>query len=354
MKKKLSKLVPKKFVKRRGHAAETQVSGDKQRITNETVAAHREQMLKGARKYIYPLQHSKHKIVLISTTLFIATVIAFFSYSIVALYRWQGSSTFLYRVTQVIPFPIAKAGQDFISYENYLFELRHYTYYYEMQQELDFDSEAGQQQLAEFKKRALDKVVNDAYVKKLANKQSLTVSDQEVDDEIAIVRNQNRLGSSDQVLEDVLKDFWNWSIDDFKRSLRQELLAQKVVYTLDTETSEQAKKAMAELASGAEFAAVAQKYSEDPATKDDGGQFAGLVDRTNRDLSATTTDVLFGLQEGKVSDIVNVGYGLEILKSIETREDKVRGAHILFLFKDIGEYIQPLKDQQKVRLYVTP
>src|SRR5665811_1430574 len=33
------------------------------RITNETVAEHREAVLSGARKYIYPLQHSKRRIV---------------------------------------------------------------------------------------------------------------------------------------------------------------------------------------------------------------------------------------------------------------------------------------------------
>lgn len=350
MKKKLSKFVPKKLRNRR----KSPVDGDARRITNETVAAHREEMLGHARKYIYPLQHSKHKIVLISTTLFIITVVAFFSYSLVALYRWENSSTFLYRVTQVIPFPVAKVGSDFVAYENYLFELRHYTHYYETQQQLDFNSEAGRQQLAEFKKKALEKVVDDAYVKKLAAEKGITVSDQEVDNQIAIVRNQNRLGSSDQVLEDVLKDFWNWSIDDFKRSLRQQLLAQKVVAALDTETRDNAEQALAELEAGADFAAVAKKYSEDAATKDNGGELGNLVDRTNRDLTAETTDALFKLKEGEVSEVINIGYGLEILKNLEIRDDKIRAAHILFMFEDIGEYLNPLKDQQKARLYITP
>ena len=154
------------------------------RITNETVAAHREEMLGKARKYIYPLQHSKHRIVLISTGIAIAVIITFFSYCTLALYRFQSSSTFLYRVTQVVPFPIARSGGHFISYENYLFELRHYTHYYITQQKLDFNTPEGKQQLVDFRRRALDKVINDSYIKQLAAQRKVSVSDREVDDEV--------------------------------------------------------------------------------------------------------------------------------------------------------------------------
>jgi hypothetical protein len=169
------------------------------RITNETVAAHREEVLGSARKYIYPLQHSKHRIVLVSTSIFIAAIVIFFSYCTLGLYKFQSSSTFLYRVSEVIPFPIARTGSRFVAYENYLFELRHYTHYYENQLKTDFKDPKNEPQLREFKKRALDKVVNDVYVKHLAEMNKVTVSDQEVNDQITLVRNQNRLGSGDKV-----------------------------------------------------------------------------------------------------------------------------------------------------------
>src|SRR5690242_15329650 len=80
------------------------------RITNETVAEHREEVLSSARKYIYPLQHSLRRIVAISASIFVVLVVAFFVYCFLALYKFGTTSTFIYRVTQVIPFPIAKAG----------------------------------------------------------------------------------------------------------------------------------------------------------------------------------------------------------------------------------------------------
>lgn len=348
--KKLPKLRLSKKFKRR--APEPEIREGVPRITNETVAEHREQVLGSARKYIYPLQHSKHRIVVITTGLILAAVVAFFTYSAIALYKLQTTSTFIYRVTQVVPFPVARSGGQFISYENYLFELRHYVHYFEQQQKIDFNSETGKAQLEEYKHQALKKVIDDAYVKRLADQHHITVSNQEVETEIDLVRSQNRLGGGGKVFEDVLKDYWGWSVDDFKRSLRQQLLAQKVAATLDTATNDRAKAALAEIKNGADFGAVAQKYSDDSSTKDNGGDFGFEIDKANRDLSAQTTAALFKLQPGQVSEIINIGYALEIVKTTENTGERVKGAHIVFNFKNIDGYINDLKEKQPVRQYL--
>lgn len=351
MKKKLSKILAKRKHFKSGKPSAEDGLETSPRITNETVAVHREEVLSSARKYVYPLQHSKHKIVLISTSIFILAFVSFFAYTTIALYRLKSYSTFLYRVTQVLPFPVAKAGSSFVAYENYLFELKHYIHYYQDQQKLDFKSDSGKQQLDQFKKRALDKVVNDAYIKQLAKTNKVSVNDKEVNEEIAIVKQQNRLGGSDKVFEDVLKEYWGWSIDDFKRSLSQQLLAEKLLPTLDPATVQKANVALNELKGGADFAAIAKKYSEDP-SKDAGGDFGILIDRTNRDIPAQTVAALFKLQAGKYSDVVNTGYSLEIVKLTELQGDKAKGAHIVFNFKDIETFLNDQKDKQKARLFI--
>lgn len=323
------------------------------RVTNDTVAVHREQILKGARKYIYPLQHSKHRLVIISISIFVATVIAFFAYATFALYQSKSTSLFLYRVTKVIPFPVARIGSDFVSYESYLFEINHYTHYYESQQELDFKTDAGQAQLAEFKKRALQKVIDDAYIRDIAKKKNITVSDKEIDEAIKVVRNQNRLSSSDRELEAILKDYWNWSMSDFRRSLKSQVLSQKVLSSLDTGTHDKANAAFAQLQNGKDFAALAKEVSEDAGTKDNRGDYGILIDKSNRDISPKITEVLFALQPGQFSKIVDTGFGLEIVKNLETKGTQVKGAHIVFNFKDINEYLNNEKDQKKTRAYLT-
>lgn len=351
MKAKLKKLVKRKRVDSAAYIEEAAENAP--RITNQTVAAHREEVLSTARKYILPLQHSKHQIVTITTTLFIVGVVGFFAYTTLALYKFKTNSTFLYHVTQVIPFPVARAGGHFVAYENYLFELRRYTHYYENQQKTDFDDPNNKGQLDAYKKFALDKVVNDAYVRQLAADNKVSVSDKEIDQEIALVRSQNRLGGSDKVFEDVLKNYWGWSVQDFRRSLKSELLAQKVAAKLDTAATSRANQALSELKAGADFAATAKKYSDDTNSKDKGGEYGYPIDRTDRNLSAHVTETLFTLTPGQFSDILTSGNQLEIVKSIERKDDKVRAAHIVFSFKDISAYVNDLKEKRKAQTYIT-
>jgi hypothetical protein len=324
------------------------------RITNETVAEHREEVLGSARKFIYPLRHSLKKIVTISVAIFAVLALAFFVYCILSLYRFNSSSTFIYRVSQVIPFPVAKAGPNFISYENYLFELRHYIHYYQTQQRIDFGSESGKQQLADFRRQALQSVIDDNYVKKLAKKQHIAVTDQELDTQITLLRSQNRLGSSDQVFEDVLKEFWNWSVHDFKRELRQQMLAQKVVSALDTETHNRAQDVLNQLTNGGDLAVLARQYSGDLNTKESGGDYGINIEPTNRDLPPQVIDVLFKLQAGQTSAIVETPLGLEILKVRERDGNVVRASHIYFPFKSISTYTDPLKSKDHPKTFISP
>src|SRR5690606_21076955 len=103
---------------------------------------------------------------------------------------------------------------------------------------------------------------------------------------------------------------------------------------------------------GKDFAAVATKYSDDKRTKDNGGELPGLVERTDRDLSAQTTDALFPLKKGEVSGVGNPAYALEILHTLGGEGGKIKAAHIVFQFKDIAEYVNDLKEEKGARTYI--
>jgi SurA N-terminal domain/PPIC-type PPIASE domain len=336
---------------------EPQVLGKVPRITNETITEHREEVLKGARKYIYPLQHSKHRIVTVTLSIVVVALIAFFIYCLAALYRFYQYNTFIYRVTQVVPFPVARADHNFVDYENYLFELRRFVHYYQTQQRQSFNN-ANQDQLQRFKTQALNRVIDDAYVKILAKQNHVSVSGKEVDARVNEARAQNRLGSNNKVFADVLRDYWGWSIDDFKRSLRQEILAEKVSAKLDQTDSNRAESALAQIKSGADFAAVAKAMSDDP-TKVNGGDYGFSINRSNPNVSPEVVDQLFKLKAGQVSPIIlaspvlaNTPPSLQIVKVIQTDGNNLSAQHIVVFLKDPAIYVADYKKAHPAKTYV--
>lgn len=319
------------------------------RITNETVAARREEVLSSARKFIYPLEAPRHRVIKASIAILITAVVGFFAYCSLELYRFQSTSNFIYGVTQVVPFPAAIVGTQPVSYNDYLFELRHYMHYYETQQHADFTTKTGKQQLAIFKQRSLEQAIQNAYVAHLAAENDVSVSGVDIDSAVALVRSQNRLGASDRVFQSVLSEFWGWSVDDFRRELRQELLAQKVVDKLDTKTHDRANQTLVRLQQGTDFAELAKEVSDDPSTKGNGGDYGILIDRSNAQIAPQVVDALYKLQPGQYSGIINTGFSLEIVKVTQVQGTHIHASHISLTFSPISDYTKPLEESMKAR-----
>jgi hypothetical protein len=298
------------------------------------------------------LQHSKHRVVRTSIALLILVVVGFFSFCGLGLYKFQSTSGFIYDVTRIVPFPVAKTGKNWVSYEAYLFELRRNMHYYQTQQQSNFATKDGKAQLSRLKHQALAQVTQDAYIKQLASQNRVTVSDQAVTNQIILLRSENRLGNSDRVFREVLNEFWGWTETDFRRELKQQLLAQAVVAKLDTATNARAQTALKEVRGRADFAVLATQVSDDPATKAAGGQYPTALTLSDRGIPPAITAELFRLQPGQVSGLVNTGYSLDIVKVIDASGGSVHAAHIQFNFKSIDTYTKPLQAKEPPRYYI--
>jgi parvulin-like peptidyl-prolyl isomerase len=346
--------VPERF-KRQSLQSKTEESlRDVPKITNETVAEHRENVLRGARKFKYPLEHSKHMIVKISATLLGLALVSFFAYTMLSLYKFQTTSEFMYRVTQIVPFPVAKAGGDYVAYENYLFEIRRYMHYYETQQKVDFSAESGKQQLETYKPQALKRVINDAYVKQLAEKHKVTVGNAEVDAAMQNLRVQNQLGNDNRELAAVTQKFFDWSLTDLERRLEAELLAQKVAAKLDTETRAEADSVLVQAKGGADFGVLAAQFSDDAATKTNAGQYTDTgITSASQGVPPIVVSTLQTMQVGQVSDIIVTPTSFEIVKLLSNEGGKMKAAHIEFKYRAVQDFISPLEKSKPSKKYIT-
>lgn len=331
-------------------------SGEKSpvRITNDTVAKHREEVLSGARRFIYPLQHSKHRIAITSGIIVTAIFIALLVLSWFMLYRQQSTSDFAYRVSQIMPFPVARVDGNFVRYEEYLFELRQNMHYLTNQENVDFGSEEGQAQLDKLRTEAMERTLDKVVIRKMADDYEVTVSEQEIAEQIDLIRSQSGVGEGTQTLEDTLEDFYGWGLGDLRRVIRDQILAQKLVPLLDTEVREEAEQVLQEVKDGEEFSKAAADHSDDNLTNDKGGVI-GYVFRSNTDIPPQLVERAFNLAAGEVSeDLVETLFGLHIVKTVEYRNpDEAQIAHILFRYEDIETFVNERQEQLNSSVYIT-
>ena len=312
------------------------------RITNETVAEHREKVLAGGRKFKYPLQYTKHRVLFISVLISVLAVILFVVFFAYQLYYAQAYDKFTYELTRVLPVPVAKVDTEWVRYSDYLSELRSSVHYLTTKEAVNFNSADGKRQLDYQKRLALDKAVRDAYIAKLAAANHITVSSKEVDDFVKKQIASNSLGVTEDVYKQVISDYYDWTFDEYKASVQRGMLSKKVNAALDTASKTEATQILAQLTAGGDFAAWAKDKSEDPLTKVNGGD-VGFVSKSSDDPNGLIM-AASALQVGQISGVIDGSDGFYIVKLLEKRDTgDVHFAKIFISYKVVAQQLAALK-----------
>ncbi len=321
------------------------------RITNETVAEHRERVLAGGRKFKYPLQYTKHRVLFISILLSILALILFVVFFVWQLYFAQAYDKFTYGLTRVLPVPVAKVDTELVRYSDYLSELRSAVHYLTTKEAVNFNSTDGKRQLDYQKRLALDKATRDAYITKLASDNHISVSSKELDDFVKKQITSNKLGVSEEVYKQVISDYYDWTFDEYKNSVRQEMLSKKVNARLDTDARAKINSVAQALAQGGDFPALAREVSEDMLSKANGGD-VGFVSKNSEDPNGII-EAVSALQPGQFSGVIEGTDGLYIVRLLEKRDTgDVHFAKIYVSYKVVTQKLAELKKQNKIVEYI--
>ena len=122
-----------------------------------------------------------------------------------------------------------------------------------------------------------------------------------------------------QISDDELKLKYEQNIQDYQvpNRVHAEHILLMTVNKTDAEVEEIKKKAedvLKQVKKGAKFDELAKKYSEDPGSKDKGGDLGWLIQgQTVPEFEKAA----FSLQAGAVSDLVKTQYGFHIIKVLE-------------------------------------
>lgn len=323
------------------------------RITNETVAEHRERILAGGRRFKYPMQYARHRLVFNTILVTIIALIILIAVGWWQLYSVQNTNTFFYRVTRVLPLPVASVDGEMVRYGDYLMYYNSSAHYLQQSEQINLQSEDGRRQLDWIKRKSMDNVVADAFAAKLAKELNIAVDNKRIDQVIDEDRNTANGRISQETYDASALDVLGWSADEYRQDAKSKLIRQDVSYAID-ETAEQQQEAAASLLKQPD--ADLEKIAEQLGGKDDAKAAAGmsgLVPRSNRDggLSRAASK----LEKGQISSVIKTttGDGYYFVKVIDKTDTQVSYAYLKIPLTAFSERLAALKRDGKVHEYIS-
>ena len=283
------------------------------RITNDNISEHREDILAKGRKLKYPMQYSKKRLIVISIVVVVTAVTTFGLWLNNALYKQQQTGDFFFSVTKILPLNVASVDGQPVRYQDYLRRLRADVHYYLNHEHRSFNSDEGEVELNYHKRKDLDVAEKAAYVEYLAEQNDISVSMDEVDAEIAAMREAN--GETEEGLISTLESYYGWSMSDYRLTTHDQMLEQAVSYAIDNEAKETADEVLEQLQTGVDFSVVAGNGTSGDTTQQTGSVSSAQTlpnVQNGGTITAKTTDqdptgVVQAVSKLSVGELTEVG-----------------------------------------------
>lgn len=334
-------------VRRKGQAEEPS------RITTETIAEHRERMLAGGRRFKYPVQYARHRLVINAILISIGVIILLVGFIGWQLYFIQNTSDFMYRVTKVVPLPVATVDGHQVRYSDYLMKYRSSVHYLEQKEQVNLNTEDGRRQSDFVKQQAMQDAIADAYAIKLAKEKGITVSDAELEAFLKVQRNSSDGAVTETTYDAVILDYYGWSPEEYRHAMRDKLLRQKVAYAVDTAAEKASKEVGALIAAGnTDLKNVAETYAANSGVQATFGAI-GWVPRNNQDGGLATAAAL--LQKGGISSAIKstTGDGYYYVKLVDSSDTQVNYEYVYIPLTVFATQVVAIKDEGNVTYYIT-
>jgi len=310
------------------------LSKKEKQTEQEKVDERREEVLAQGRKFKYPLQWTKHRIV-ISTVLIAFVVIAVLIVGgWLALYRFNMTDDLLFRVTKILPISVATVDDESVRFSDYLMLYRSSITSIERQSG-QVDNEASIEALrAQYRRAALSEAEKYTYAVKLERHLHIGGIERSEDSFVKIV-----------------EDNFGLSKTEYKRMLYLTLLKAKVEEKIDKKASELASKVEKMLAeNGGNYTAVAEALGEEIVYEETGGYVSAQNIDGGRASEAIKLEP--GGQSGKFVSINGDGY--YFVKLIAKTDTEVNFVSIKVPFTEFQSQFEALEQDNKISEFITP
>jgi hypothetical protein len=319
------------------------------RITNETVAEHRERILAGGRKFKYPVQYARHRLVINAIIIAVVAIIILVAVGWWQLYSVQNTGTFIYRVTKVLPLSVASVDGESVRYSDYLMRLRSQEYWLAGKGQIEQGKKDNERQINYIKRSVINGVEADAYAAKLAREKNITVTGEEVD-EVVKRSLQTANGTISQELYDASTlETLGYDRDEYRLLIRQSLLRHKVAYELDTQAAETTKQVAALVADpNANLDVVAQQVGKGVQSGT-----SGLVRKSNQDGGITQAATKLSVGQTSAAIKSTTGDGYYFVRLLESNANELSYHYVKVPLTTFNQTFAKLRTQDKIKEHIS-
>lgn len=319
------------------------------KITNSTLEEQRQEILNKGRKFKYPVQYSKNKLII--NTILIATILftGGFALTVFQLYKVQNDSDLMYRITSVFPFSVAVIDDSKASFSDYLLEYRLNMTYINKHKDIVEGANDIDTLSKHYKRQSLDNTIMNALAAKIARENNITVSETEVNDYFNQLKKTQNGDISENTFYAIVKNNYNISPSEYRRIfIELPLLRQKVSAFIDKD-AENIKNQISQFLkeNKNDFSKLVEKFGE----KIEVGN-SGVVKKTNIDGGKAKR--ASELNIGGVSEpfISSSGDGYYFVKTIKKNETDVSYDYIKIPFKEFKNRLDNLKKEGKIQEHI--
>ena len=265
----------------------------------------------------------------------------------------QNSSDFFYRITRVVPLPVASIDGEAVPYSNYLVGYRSQAHYLEFKEGVNLQAADSKSQLDYIKRKAMDDAIADAYAAKIARANQIRITDQELNDAMVRQRQSRDGTASEETYGAIIRDHFNWTLQEAREVTSRKLLRQNVSYAIDANATKDRDAIVAKLQTEKDFDKVAAAIGGSGTAKIEPG-VRQFVPRNNQDggLAAMAAT----LQKGQISNAFKStsGDGYYIVKLLDVDNDsRISYAYLKIPLTEFTSRLSKAKAENKVSEYIT-
>ena len=319
------------------------------RITDGNIDEKREEVLARGKKFKYPFQYAKHKLIVNTVLIGVSAVLLAVFLGWLELYKFQDTGDVVYRLTRVLPVPVAEVDGEKVRYSDYLMLYRSSVAAIESQQGILSNSEEDQQMKAQYKVEAMDRAVSYSYALKLARELDIEVSDEMVNELMVEHRTVDGVERSEEAFAGIIKDNFGLSLDEYRRMLYLSLVEKEVSVSLDEEALALKLEIESILGNGSDdLAGIADSLGENVVYSETGG----MVEEMN--LDGGRASIAAELELGEVSEgfVSKNGDGYYFVKLLDKADGQVNYASLWVPFSAFDKKLAEVEEEGKVKIYI--